>query len=1016
VSQENETETQIAGESALCLGPFRIEAAKRLWRGDQLVEIRPRPLAMLCYLAERPGQLVTKEELLKRLWPGIYVTKTVLKVCVREIRQALEDNATVPQFIETVGTQGYRFIGAVAGSQCPVVSSQPVGATLPQLATDNWQLATYFVGRGQELARLHAVFARAQRGERQIIFVSGEAGVGKTTLVDRFLDQVRASGPVRIGRGQCIEQHGSGEAYLPVLEALVQLCRVQGGGQVTTVLRRYAPMWLVQLPGVLETRQLEVLQRQVHGSSRERMLREFVEALDLVATKPVVLVLEDLQWSDVSTLELVAYLAQRRGQARLQIIGTYRSADVVASGHPLRRVVQELRGHGQCEELTLELLTEEEVEEYLDRRFPGSPAISALSPAIYSRTDGNALFTVNFVDYLIQQGLIVAANGQWEVRADGATLKNLVPDTVQRLIAKQLEGLSKEEQRLLEIASVVGMSFTAAEVAGVTGRALENVEEIYETLASREQVIEVQDISEWPDQVLTTRYSFRHALYQHVVYEQIGRLQRVRWHRQLGEWLATAYGERAGELASGLAVHFEEGRDYQRAVRYHQQAGETALRRNAYQEARQHLTHGLELLQTLPENSERRQQELALRILLNAVLLATQGYTAEELKQSLQRARELCREVSDSMSLVPILTGLARLQMIRADRAATEELMEQERLLIEHVHDPVYAFQLHTHLGTAGTFRGTHAQAQAHHAQALRLYDPEVHRSLVFSVGGDPEVIICAISAWSLCLSGWPEQAWSRVGRGLAHAEQISHPFSLTVALLHATHVRQFRGELDEAWKLAQRITILAREHGFAFYVPAGTVTQGCVLVQRGEPEEGITLLTTGLAQYRATGSQLFLPFFLGFLAEAYGRQEKTEEGLKVVAEALSLTETNFDQFWAAEVYRLKGELTLQKLQVSGSKFQAQTSRKSKVKSQKSKISNPQTEAEACFHTAIEIARQQGAKSLELRAVMSLARLWQRQGKKAEARQLLAETYGWFTEGFETADLQEAKALLAKLT
>jgi len=211
------------------------------------------------------------------------------------------------------------------------------------------KLETLFVGRAQELARLHAAFARAQRGERQLTFVSGEAGIGKTTLVDCFLAQARASGHVWIGRGQCIEQQGPGEAYLPVLEALGQLCRERHGEQVIAVLRRYAPMWLVQLPGLLEPGELEALQRQVHGSSRERMLREFVEALDILAAETVVvLVVEDLHWSDVSTLELLAYLAQRRGRARLQVIGTYRSAEVVASGHPLRRLVQGLHGHGQC--------------------------------------------------------------------------------------------------------------------------------------------------------------------------------------------------------------------------------------------------------------------------------------------------------------------------------------------------------------------------------------------------------------------------------------------------------------------------------------------------------------------------------------------------------------------------------------------------------------------------------------------------------------------------------------------
>ena len=570
--------TESTGERALCFGPFRVEASKRLWHGDRPVELRPRPLAMLRYLAERSPALVTKEELLKRLWPNIYVTKTVLKVCVREIRQALADDATSPQYLETVGTQGYRFIApltpAPRGASPQVSVARPASAGHVQpLATDLWKLGTPFVGREQELMMLQAAFKQAQAGQRQVVFIVGEAGIGKTTLVDRFLEQVRSSQSVRIGRGQCIEHHGAGEAYLPILDALGHLCRDSEGEQVITLLRRYAPMWILQLPGTLEASEVEILQRQTQGSGRERMLREFVDAIErLTADRVLVLVLEDLQWSDPSTVELLLSLAQRRGPARVCVVSTYRSADVVASGHPLRRVVQELESHGQCEEAALELLTEEEVTEYLGRRFPDSPAVHALNPAIYNRTDGNALFTVSFVDYLLQQGHLVESNGRWEVRIDLASIQRLVPKTVQRLIAKQFEELSRKEQHLLEVASVSGMHFTAAEVAGVTGYPLEDIEDVYKELASGERFIEVQGITEWPNYTLTAHYRFRHALYQRVLYERIGELPRARLHRRLREWLATAYGERACEIAAELAVPCEEGRNYRRAVHYRQQA------------------------------------------------------------------------------------------------------------------------------------------------------------------------------------------------------------------------------------------------------------------------------------------------------------------------------------------------------------------------------------------------------------------------------------------------------------
>ncbi|HEV8714317.1 MAG TPA: AAA family ATPase, partial [Candidatus Binatia bacterium] len=512
--QENGGNRRPEVETDLRFGPFRLEATKRLWRGDRVVGIRPRPLAMLRYLAERPGRLVTKEELLKRLWPGIYVSSTVVKVCVREIRHALGDEATQPQFIATVGAQGYRFIGSstattgiVPGLKLQVSSSESQGPSAkPEPIPRPPFSIPHFVGREQELAQLQSWYERTQQGEQHIVFVSGEAGIGKTTLVNRFLAQLPAKRAVRIGYGHCVEQDEQGEVYLPVLQALQQICRAPDGDQVAAGLRRYAPLWLVQLSGVIEADELEAFQRQIQGSKPQRMLREFGEALGILAAETgLILVFEDLQWSDVSTLELLTYLAQRRERARLLVIGTYRPAETVTSGHPLRRVVQELVGRGQCRELILELFTEAEVESYLTERLERSPAAATLSSVVYRRTDGNALFVAHFMDYLVRRGLLVEAGGRWELRAEPTAIEGLIPDHVQRLIARQIEGLSKDEQQLLEVASVVGMTFTASEVARVVNRPLEVAEAMYDDLANQGQLIEIKGIAEWPDGVITVR-------------------------------------------------------------------------------------------------------------------------------------------------------------------------------------------------------------------------------------------------------------------------------------------------------------------------------------------------------------------------------------------------------------------------------------------------------------------------------------------------------------------------------
>jgi predicted ATPase len=471
----------------------------------------------------------------------------------------------------------------------------------------------------------------------------------------------------------------------------------------------------------------------------------------------------------------------------------------------------------------------------------------------------------------------------------------------------------------------------------------------------------------------------------------------VRLHRLLGERLERSYGERAHEIASTLALHFTRGRDGGRAVQYWQQAAEHAVQHSAYAEALTHCQQGLALFERLPETAQRQRQELALQTCFSTVLTATHGRASPELEQSLRRAQALCQELNVTAERVPVLVRLLRLSMVRADRETTEALMAQARCLLEQLHDTGLLVQLHTQLGTAETIRGAHAHAAAHQTQALRLYDREAHRVLVVAFGLDPLVATLAMSGWRLWLTGWAAQAWHHAERAIQHAEFLAQPFSLSLALANAVALRQFRGEWDAAWALAQRLSALGREQHFGLYEMAGVIFQGHVLVQHGEWEQGRALLTTGLAQYRARSTPILLPFFLSFLANAALRQGQTADGMPVIDEALRLTATNFDRFWEAELHRLRGELLLQAGKKSPGTGQGTV------------------EAAACFQQALAMARQQGAKALELRAAMSLSRLWQTQGQHTAARALLAEIYGWFTEGFDTADLQEAGALLKDL-
>jgi predicted ATPase len=391
---------------------------------------------------------------------------------------------------------------------------------------------------------------------------------------------------------------------------------------------------------------------------------------------------------------------------------------------------------------------------------------------------------------------------------------------------------------------------------------------------------------------------------------------------------------------------------------------------------------------------------------------------AEELVQNLTRARELCRTLHDDAMLVSVLVGLGRFYNLRANREAIEQLTAEELGLLERVQEPTLALQLHTQLGTSYLMRGVLVRAQEHYARALQLYDPQRHRELALRFGADPTVAASVLSGWSLWLAGWPDQARSRTQQGLSWATELNYAFSLSFALYSAAQLHLWCGELEEAERLAAESLSVAREYGVERYRVVGGIIWACIQIQQKEPTAGLSLLTEGLSQFRGMGTEHSLPLFLSSMAEAYRQLGRVEEALVTIAEAVRATETYTSVYWAAEVHRLKGELTLKQCGVRSQdkSRQVKTGRsKPGVINPHSIIPNPEAEAEACFLQAIAIARQQEAKSLELRAVVSLSRLWHHQGKRAEARKLLAETYGWFTEGFDTADLREAKAWLDTL-
>ena len=630
------------------------------------------------------------------------------------------------------------FIGQLRGRK---------GAKLLPLPASTAAAARLIVGREDELKQLRDLFPSVLKGERRVVFVSGEAGIGKTTFVRAILDSLEKDGTVRIARGQCVEQYGAGEPYMPMLEALTQLGGGAEGPHLLAILHRLAPAWLAQLPALLTVEERARIQGETQGLTQQRMLREMAQTLAAIAADaPLVLLLEDLHWSDASTLNLIAALARRTEPARLLILGTYRPVEMLAGDHPLRALKQELELHRHCHELRLKPLSETEVATYLKRRFANDGSqFSGLAPAIYRRTEGNALFMVNVVDYLAAQGPQLDAS------------KIEAPRNILQMIERNLEHLTADEQSVLESASVAGAELSAAAVAAALERPVSEIEACCTRLSRNEQFIRSQGASEWPDGTRATGYLFLHALYQEVLYERTPVGHRDKLHRRIAARKETAYGERAAEIAAELANHYRCANDKQKAIQYLRLAGQQAIARGAMVEVEHHYVGALELLGELPENVERDRRELELQLAVGPALIAVKGRAAPETERAYIRARELCERLGDSPELFPALFGIWAMYLARGELRTAYELAEQLVRRAQSAHDPALRLLAQTALGHTSYWMGEFLPAREYLESAISIYDPDCHRTLAPRyLGFDAGQFACATRPWFYGSSATP--------------------------------------------------------------------------------------------------------------------------------------------------------------------------------------------------------------------------------------------------------------------
>ena len=848
---------------------------------------------------------------------------------------------------------------------------------------------TPLVGRDQEVSLLLQRWAQVKDGTGQVVLLSGEAGIGKSRLVQVLKEYVAAEPQAWLTPCQCSPYYQNSALY-PMIDLLERVALrfdreespqqklgklegflVQYGLPLAETVQLFAA--LLSLPLSADYVPLTVSPEQQKQKTLQALLTIL---LRIAAHQPVLFVMEDLHWVDPTTLELLSLLVDQGPTARILALWTYRPD-----------FSPPWTGRSHLTQVTLNRLPRRQAAEMTNRVTHGKALPPEVVDQVVAKTDGVPLFVEELTKMVLESGLLQERGERYELTGPLPPLA--IPTTLHDSLMARLDRLATMKG-LAQLGATLGREFSYELLQAVSpwdeGTLRRGLQQLVEAEFLYQQGLLPQ-----------ATYLFKHALIQDTAYQSLLRSTRQQYHQRIAQVLEARFPETGETQPELLAHHYTEAGLAEQAIPYWQRAGQRAAQRSAYVEAVSHLSQGLSLLNTLPDTPVRAQHELNLQTTLGPVLIATRGQGAPEVEQAYARARELCQQVGETLRLFPVLDGLWAFYIFRAEYHPARELAQHFLTLAQSIQDPAHLLRAYFLLGGAVYWLGEFANAQAYMEQGIVPLDTEQHRPLTFLYGYESKVGCLSWTAWTLWLLGYPDQARARCHEALASAHELAHHPSLANAQAWAAIFYAWCRDVHAAQEQAEAAITLSTERGFPPRLAEGILMRGWALAMQGHTEEGIAQLRQGIAAWRATGAEIARPPWLAFLAEAYGKAGQAAEGLTALMEARALVHKTDERVWEAELYRLTGELLLaqEDTQDQGHKVE---------------------EVETCFQQALDIARHQQAKSLELRAAMSLARLWQRQSKRTEAQELLAVVYGWFTEGFDTADLQEAKALLEALS
>jgi DNA-binding winged helix-turn-helix (wHTH) protein len=916
------------------------ETDARLTRAGQPVPLAPKPFAVLCALARTPRTLVTKNALLDSVWGHRFVTESVLKSTISELRAALEDDPKQPRYIETVSRRGYRFIAAV--NAAAALSAAPPAT------------ATTMIGRAQPLERLRTAWQLASGARRRVVWIAGEAGVGKTTLIERFITEV---GDAHCAHGQCVEQYGAAESYLPVLEALTALCRRDTA--LAELIRTVAPTWLLQLPWLSTAEEREALRRDLAGAGPARMLREMGELLDrYTENRPLLLVTEDLHWSDQATVQLMDYIARRRAATRLLWLASFRLTEIIAADHPLSTVRNELRLHGLSDEIVLDAFSEKEVAEYVTERLPERAADEAFVRALHGRTDGLPLFVADIVN---------------EVLALGAGPGSMaIPTSLSGVIERYIRELAPTERTLLEAASVCGAEFRLATVARVLeGDAAPLAQSCTEFARQQRWLTELDE-----------RYAFRHALYREVLYKRIAPLARVELHRKVAAALERERAEGHAVSAVELASHFELGREPMPALRYYAEAAEAALAQLIPEECVRITERASRLVEQALPGRERDALEMTIGTLRGLGATRALGAGAEA-KSAFERACALLDRVPHHPMLGRLLHGFGFMLYMRAEYAEALAVADRAQALGSAANDPVLLSTAYTLHGQIDHLQGRSAAARDWLERGLALAERVEVGAGQYLV--DPQVAMLGALAIPLAHLGRVKDARACVERAHARARERGWPMARMVAIWYGALLEVRLGNPERVAALADEMRALVDEFALAHGMTACRWFRAWADARMGRPSEPYRAIREAYEDNARLGMQAGASEILGYATEALLLAGDLDGARKQVEEALQVAHKLGERVYLTQLHLLDAR-------IADAHGEPQRARPS-------------------IERAIAEARAQEAPWLEL---LALSALCERPGASHEQRASLRAALDQISGGEDTAPVADARALLSR--